>query len=143
MLEILVVVADGVERLGIVQSLGAAGYGVRGASTFDEAKRLLTGMSPDLVMADERLGAYNGLHVLLRARAENPQVGAIVISPFRQRALEAEAKRLNVECVVKLKDATKWPALVSRTLDTDCGLEVMNYLGGSASNRSFLPAPTS
>lgn len=142
MQEILVVVTDGIERLGIVQTLDAAGYSVCGASNFDEAKRFLSLMSPDLVIADERLAAYNGLHVLLRARCENPHVGAMVISPVKQRALEAEAERLNVECVVKPKDAAKWPALVSRTLGRDCGSGVMNYLGGTASNRAFIPAPT-
>ena len=143
MQEILVVVTDGAERLGIVQALEGAGYCARGASSFDEAKRFMSLMSPDLVMADERLAAYNGLHVLLRARCENPYVGAMVISPVKQRALEAEAERLNVACVVKPGDAAKWPALVARTLGRDCGPRVMNYLGASASNRSFIPAPTS
>ena len=143
MQEILVVVTDGAERRGIVQALEGAGYCARGASTFDEAKRFMSLMSPDLVMADERLAAYNGLHVLLRARCENPYVGAIVISPVKQRALEAEAGRLNVECVVRPQDAAKWPALVSRTLSRDCGPGVMNYLGSSASHRSFIPAPAS
>ena len=143
MQEILVVVTDGIERRGIVQALDAAGYFVCGASNFDEAKRFLSLMSPDLVIADERLAAYNGLHVLLRARCENPLVGAIVVSPVKQQALEVEAERLNVECVVKPKDAAKWPALVSGMLGRDCAPGVMNYLGGTASNRSFIPAPTS
>jgi DNA-binding response OmpR family regulator len=119
MLEILVVSTDVVDRLGILQVLDAAGYHVSGASTFDEAKRLLTEMSPDLVIADQRLGAYNGLHVLLRARSENPHVSAIVSTAVREGGLEADARRLNVECVVKPQDPAEWLAFVSRTLHID------------------------
>ena len=119
MQEILVVSTDGVDRLGIQQVLNAAGYRVRSASTFHEATRLLTVMSPDLVIADERLGAYNGLHVLVRARSENPHVSAMVITPVKARGLEADARHLNVECMVKPHDPAEWVACVSRILPMD------------------------
>jgi DNA-binding NtrC family response regulator len=121
MLDILVVVTDGVDRRRIVQVLDAAGYSVSSASTFEEARRVLTHTSPDLVMTDERLGEYNGLHVLVSARSENPQVGAIVMTPILDRGLETDASRLNVECVVKPQDPAKWLAIVSRVLDAHSG----------------------
>lgn len=119
MLEILVVSTVRDERLGILEVLNTAGHHVRGASTFHEAKRLLAEVSPDLVIADERLDAYNGLHVLLRARSDNPHVGAIVITATKKRGLETDARRLNVECAVKPHDPKGWLALVSKSLDFD------------------------
>lgn len=129
MQDILVVVTDGVDRRRIVQILDAAGYSVSSASTYQEARHALTRTSPDLVMTDERLGAYNGLHVLLTARSEHPHVGAIVITPVLDRGLEADAARLNVKCIVKPQDPAKWPGIVSRTLDADAGFVGVNYPG--------------
>ena len=88
MSQILVVSTVRNERLGMLGVLRGAGHRVRGASSFDEAKRMLATMSPDLVIADERLDAYNGLHILLRARSENPNVSAIVVTAAKARGLE-------------------------------------------------------
>jgi DNA-binding NtrC family response regulator len=141
MLEILVVATDRVERCRIVHVLETAGHRVRGAATFDEAKHALTCMSPDVVIAEERLGAYNGLQVLLRARAENPCVGAVVVTRVADRAVEADAKRLDVECEVEPADSANWLAIVSRTLRASRELTSADYPGGSSSNRPFIPLP--
>ena len=117
--KILVVSTVRDERLRVVRALKAAGYRVRGASTFHEAKRLLGEVSPDLVVADERLEAYNGLHILLKARAENPHVRALVLTAASGRGLEADARRLHVECAIKPQNPAEWLALVSRSLDVD------------------------
>jgi DNA-binding response OmpR family regulator len=107
---------DIVGMLDVLDVLAAAGHKVSGAASFDEASRLLTSCSPDLVIADERLGEFNGLHIIVRARAENPEVGAIVTTTVRNRGLESDARRLNVECVVKPTDPAGWIASVWRTL---------------------------
>src|SRR4051812_22903920 len=99
MSQILVVNSDGVLLRNVLRVLNAAGYRASGASTFEEAKRALADGTPDLVIADERLGAYNGLHVILRARAEHPDVIAIVTTLERNRGLEADARNLNVQCL--------------------------------------------
>ena len=116
MSEILVVSTVGPERLGMMGILKAAGHRVRGAVSFDEATHLLARTTPDLVIADERLHAYNGMHVLLRARSENPHVGAIVVTTEETRAVEADARRLNLECAVRPDDPAEWVAIVSRSL---------------------------
>lgn len=116
MQRILVVNTDGEERIGLLRALNAAGYRAVGASTFDEAKRWLDGRALDLVIADERLGAYNGLHVIVRARAVRPDVRAIVTSPVANSGLEADARHLNVCCLIKPDDPAKWLAPIARTL---------------------------
>lgn len=117
--QILVVSNDGVDLAATLRVLNAAGYRASGASTFDEANRLLIDGSPDLVIADERLGAFNGLHVIVRARAEHPHVSAIVTTPVNSCGLEADARRLNVEYMIKPRNPVEWLAPISRTLELD------------------------
>lgn len=71
--------------------ISAAGYLVRTASTFEEAKKRLVLASPDLLIADVRLGPYNGLHLVLRGRAEHPELAAIVTHAVPDSVLESEA----------------------------------------------------
>jgi len=110
MSDILAVLTDEADRCRVVEALAAAGHNVSSATTFEEAKRLLTMMSPDVVMTDERLGAYNGFHVILSARWENPGVRAMLITPVLNRGLAADAAQLNVECVVRPYDPERWLA---------------------------------
>jgi DNA-binding NtrC family response regulator len=114
---ILIVTQDNDRLAGLLWTLDAAGYRARGASTFAEAKQRLGDQSPDLLIADERLGAFNGLHVILRARTNHPEMKAIVTSHCWDEGLEIEAKRLDVECVVRPTDAAEWLTAISRTLN--------------------------
>jgi DNA-binding NtrC family response regulator len=116
MSQIFVVSNDGVGLAAMLSVLNGAGYRASGASTFEDAKRLLAQQSPDLVIADERLGAFNGLHVIVRARADHPDVSAIVTTPVKDRGLEADARSLNVECMIKPQNPEDWLAPISRTL---------------------------
>jgi DNA-binding NtrC family response regulator len=118
MSQILVVNHDKSELSTVLNVLTAAGYEASGASSFEEAASLLARGTPDLVIADERLGEFNGLHVIVKARAEDPHVGAIVTTAVKNRGLEADAKGLNVECLVKPHDPIEWLEPVSKTLNT-------------------------
>ena len=112
MSEILVVSND---RVGLACMLGAmetAGYRATGVSTFEEANQLLSDHRPDLVMADERLGAFNGLHVLMRARSRHPGLRTIVMTPTRNRALNADARSLHIECLVRSENPSDWLASI-------------------------------
>jgi DNA-binding NtrC family response regulator len=116
MTHILVVSNDVARLTDTLSVLGHAGYHARGASTFAEARHRLAGSPPDLVIADQRLGEYNGLHVILRARAKHPDLSAIVTTGATDRGLEADAMSLGVECVLKPKTAKGWLAPVERVL---------------------------
>ncbi len=119
MSHILVVSSDGIGLVQTLSVLNEAGYQASGASTFEDANQFLARRSPDLVIADERLGAFNGLHVILRARGRYPDVPAIVSTRVKSRGLEADARRLNIECMVSPEDPAEWLASVSRTLGAD------------------------
>src|SRR5262245_17245330 len=118
MSQILVVSNDNADLTAMLGVFASAGYSATGATTFEEAQRRLADESPDLVIADERLGAFNGLHVLLTARADRPNTGAIVTTPVENRGLEADARSLNVTCMVKPRTPSEWLGPVSRMLPT-------------------------
>jgi DNA-binding NtrC family response regulator len=119
MSQILVVSSDGIGLTYVLNVLRAAGHCASGALTFEAANRALADGTPDLVIADERLGPYNGLHVLLRARAENPDVNAIVTTPVKNHGLEADARSLNIQCLIKPQSPSEWLEPIWRLLGAD------------------------
>jgi DNA-binding NtrC family response regulator len=111
--KILVVSSDTEALDTMLEVLSGAGYNASGASTFDEGKKLLDEASPDLLIADERLEAFNGLHLILRARFFGPDLQGIVVSPCENAGLEADARRLNIPSVMRPSDPKEWPLLIS------------------------------
>jgi len=59
-------------------ALGTAGYRVAAVSTFEQATSQLSLDCPDLLVTAIRLKAFNGLHLLLRARADHADLPVIV-----------------------------------------------------------------
>jgi DNA-binding NtrC family response regulator len=116
--KIMVVSGDAERRTVLLHTLNDAGYSASGASTFQEAKELLETRSADLVIADERLGPFNGLHVIVVGRAHHPTMKAIVTSRVKDEGLENDARRLNVRCVVESTAPAEWLDSVSSTLAT-------------------------
>jgi DNA-binding NtrC family response regulator len=114
---IFVVSGDDSHRSRLINVLSGAGYRTSGAATFAEAKQVLGQSTADLVIAEERLGAFNGLHVIVLGRAYRPDLKAIVMTAQKDAALETDARRLNVDCVVDSADAEEWLESVSRMLD--------------------------
>lgn len=88
---ILVVDDDAAALAGMVELLRTAGYQTTGSRSFDEAVQALSGSQPDLLIADVRLGDYNGLHIIHRSRASHPRMASIVISGHPDPAMEREA----------------------------------------------------
>ena len=123
MSHILIVSHNGAGLANIVDVLNTAGYDAAGASTFQEATSFLARQSTDVVIADSRLGAYNGLHVIVRARAEHPGVCGFVTTPVRNRGVEADARRLNIPCLIKPQTPAGWLRAISRALREE-GLDV-------------------
>jgi DNA-binding response OmpR family regulator len=80
--------------------LTLAGYHAIGVTTFEEARFLLDQAPPDLLIAHLRLGAFNGLHLVLRGRADSPDMAAIVTMDEQDQALKSEARRLGAQCVM-------------------------------------------
>ena len=113
-----VVVVDGNarDRTSTVTLLEAAGYRVRSARSFDEAKLLLAAECPDLLITDLRLGQYNGLHLILRTRNTYPEMAALVTSRVADPVLEAEAQRQRAHFILSPLTANQLLQAVATSL---------------------------
>jgi PleD family two-component response regulator len=112
---ILVVDEQPTEVARLVRPLQNAGYRVIGTTTFEAAMQTLAERPPHLLIAAERLGPFNGLHLVVRGRSEFPQMAAIVTASAKDPVLEAEATTFGANCVVAPRNSTELLALVTRT----------------------------
>jgi DNA-binding response OmpR family regulator len=72
--------------------LSAAGYRVVTSASFAEGRALLESDDPPaLLIVSVRLGAYNGLHLVIRGRLDLPGMAAILTSATDDPVLAAEA----------------------------------------------------
>lgn len=76
----------------LVEWLSRGGYTVRVLRTFAAARAELDGAAPDLLIAQIKLGAYNGLHLAIRARSRGAKTPVILIGDA-DSVLQAEAER--------------------------------------------------
>lgn len=98
----ILVVDDMAEiRTFMTSLLGPAGYDVRTAASFEEAKEILDRETPDLVLLDIRLGAYNGLQLAVRVRSEHPTRPIVMMSGYVDPVLVEEARRHGAEFIEK------------------------------------------
>ena len=87
--------------------LTAGGYSVTACDSFGDAKQQLALSPPDLLLTDVRLGAFNGLQLVIFAKARRPETIAIVITAFDDSTLRKEAEQAGALYVMKpfTKDA--------------------------------------
>jgi DNA-binding NtrC family response regulator len=108
-------------RLTVLRRTGEllrrAGHDVIEATSFDDAKRLLTERRPSLLLSSLRLGAFNGLHLVHRARLGQPKLSAIIVSADSDAALQSEAERVGASLVVEPVPTTTLLSLIERTLE--------------------------
>jgi CheY-like chemotaxis protein len=109
--KILIVDDHDATRRGLQQFLANAGYIVLSASTFDEGKRLLNEQAPDLLIADVRLGDFNGLQLV----AGDPALPSIMVTGFPDPVLEAEALRLGARYLTKPVAPSRLLGLIEET----------------------------
>ena len=75
-------------------ALSAAGYRVVTSTSFEDGKALLEAeVPPALLIVSLRLGAYNGLHLVIRGRLDRPAMAAVLASDAHDPILAAEAAR--------------------------------------------------
>ena len=99
---ILLVNADLVALEQIGSCLSNKGHEVVAVPTFQAAKEVFRAISPDLVVADVRLEAFNGLHLAAWIRFEPtlPKSPVIITHFEPEPVLEVEALRLGADFIV-------------------------------------------
>lgn len=122
---ILIVEDDESTLNGWVELLRAAGYLVRGVSSYEEGRQELA-MMPDLLITDVRLGVYNGLQLLMRGRMVNPRLQAIVVTGYADQIVRREAVYLQAEHLEKPVDADRLLQVVSNVLRSPAAASRIN-----------------
>jgi DNA-binding response OmpR family regulator len=110
---ILIVEDHDATRQGLTALLRSAGYVVLAVGTFAQGRQLLTEEAPDLLIADVRLGEYNGLQLVAAAPRA---VASIIVTGFPDPALAAEALKFGAHYVAKPIAAEAFLALVEETI---------------------------
>jgi len=114
---ILLVNADPVALRRIDAHLSGEGYVVSTLSTFQSAKELFNRLGPDLLVADIRLEAFNGLHLAARSRLDSPSLPVIITHASYDPVLETEAQRLGATFVVNPLENSEFLRHVRGALD--------------------------
>jgi FixJ family two-component response regulator len=97
--------------------LEAEGFQTLGATTFDDGRRLLdTEPRPHVLIADVRLGRYNGLQLVLSRHAST---AAIVISGHWDRTIEDEARRLGAIFLLKPVPSARLVEMVRQAAESE------------------------
>jgi DNA-binding response OmpR family regulator len=113
---ILIVDDDEAYLAGLKELLEMHGYEPLLAATFEEGQRALREDAPALLLADVRLGPFNGLQLLAASPVRIP---AIVVSGFDDPVLQAEARALGADYLVKPIETGALLALIDRRLAED------------------------
>lgn len=79
--------------------LSEAGHLVAALSSFVEAKKVLDSVIPDLLVADIRLEAFNGLHLASSSHYEHPDVPVIITHAHADPIFEAQAEQYGARFV--------------------------------------------
>jgi len=111
--KILIVDDDEPTRAGLAMLFADAGFETVTAGTVPTAIKLLSDEQPDLLLVDIRLDQYNGLHLVAMRKEPIP---AVVLTGFDDPAIEADARRLGAEFLLKPVAPSILIALVKRLL---------------------------
>ena len=97
---VLLVEPDPSRAESLATCLRALGLQVIAVDQFELALPVLKQQRFAVIVTAVRLGAYNGLHLIVRARSEQPGIAAIVTTAVIDPVLEAEARSLGASCFV-------------------------------------------
>ena len=98
---ILLVNADPLGLGRIETLLFDQGYAVVAVSTFEMGSELLRTLAPDMLVADVRLDAFNGLHLAARSRFNQPGRPVVVTHASYDPVLDKHARDLGAAFIVK------------------------------------------
>ena len=96
------IVDDDVQVLSFVKQLmETAGYEVLTANNFARAREYITGQDLAIVVADVRLGDFNGIQLGILAKNARPNVRIVIMSGWDDPVLRHEAEQLGATYVQK------------------------------------------
>ena len=81
--------------------LTAAGYSTELYDEFETARTRLAADAPDILITDVRLGAYNGLHLVVMAKLRKPELKVVVLTGFDDHVLQHDALSAGASFLLK------------------------------------------
>lgn len=113
----ILVVEDAPSTLGgLLAILKHHGYDAVGAQSLEEGRRMADEQDADLLVIDVRLGAYNGMQLLVRERLSRRHRPVILTTGYPDALLEAEARGYGAEFLVKPYAPSELLELIQRML---------------------------
>ena len=103
------------ETLFLISSLSDLGFQVSVTDNFIDARTGLMS-APALLVTELRLGEYNGLHLVFRAKSIRSDMAAIIRTQIADPLLQLEAERMGATFVLKTTSPEELRAAVARTL---------------------------
>jgi len=110
---ILIAEDDESTGMGLAEWLEGEGYSVRVVKSFEDGVNILRANPPDLLIADIRLGSFNGLQLVIRAHSAVP---AIVITGYDDPVLAENARSFGAAYFVKPIDSAAVLATIARAI---------------------------
>ncbi len=112
-MSLILLVDDDLPTLsGLTAILRAAGHTVSAAADFEDARRRLLTIHPEVLIVDVRLHQYNGLQLVVMAQHLVPRPAAIVTSGFHDPVLMQDAEKLGATFIEKPFEPARLLALV-------------------------------
>jgi CheY-like chemotaxis protein len=102
---------------GLAELLRSLGHDVTPSSSYEEAKTLLAAGTYDLLVTDVRLRGFNGLHLVMKVRAESPDIAMIIMTGYDDSLMELEARRYSAHFIRKPFQPAAFLELVSVALN--------------------------
>jgi DNA-binding response OmpR family regulator len=115
----------------LASALRQVGFVALEASSFSDGKRLWHEQLPDALIAEVRLGQFNGLQLLVRAKLERPEVAGIITCAFPDVVLEAETRRFGGMFLLKPVD----PAEIIHLIQVNAEQRALIGTGKTADRR--------
>jgi len=103
------------DALFFVATVSSLGFQVTVAHNFQEGLDRLR-VPPVLLIADIRLGEYNGLHLVMRGKSLRPDLATIVTSAVADSGLQSDAEQLGTTFLLKPTTTAELRAAICRTV---------------------------
>jgi DNA-binding NtrC family response regulator len=103
---------------GTEVNLTRAGLAVAAVSSFAEARTLLRRAEPDGLVADLRLGAFNGLHLAIESSVRRPGMPVFITYSRPDPCMEREAVKYGARFVVAPADNPDFADEVRAVIET-------------------------
>jgi DNA-binding response OmpR family regulator len=107
------------EVTAVLAPLIASGCRVTINDSYTQARAGLEASTPDLLITDLTLGEYNGLQLVIRAKAARPDIRLIVLSRIHDPVLRQQAEQLGATFVPRPFRPEELSAAICRTLFED------------------------